>query len=53
METFFDLLAYMVTRGKALPDGDTVGRAANERLPVRYVPSPVNPGEKVWRVEFK
>jgi hypothetical protein len=53
LKTFFDLLAYMVNRGEALPEGDTVGRTADERLPVRYVPSPANPGEKVWRVELK
>ena len=37
LETFFDLLAYATGRGKALPDGDTVGRSETERLPVHYV----------------
>jgi hypothetical protein len=39
--------------GKALLEGDTVGRTAEEKLPVRYVPSPVDPKQKVWRVELK
>ena len=36
-----------------LPDGDTVGRTAAEKLPVHYVPSPVDAEVKVWRVELK
>jgi hypothetical protein len=51
--TFFDLLAYLADRGEALPEGDTVGRSAEERLPVHYVPSPVDPSKKVWRVEIR
>jgi len=50
---FYDLLAYVVSRGRPLPDGDTVGRTAAEKLPVHYVPSPVDPKVKVWRVELK
>jgi hypothetical protein len=49
----FDLLGTMVRLGKALPEGDTVGRTAAEKLPVHYVPSPVDPNVKVWRVELK
>ncbi len=49
----FDLLGMAVEGGKALPEGDTVGRTAAEKLPVHYVPSPVNPKTKVWRVEMK
>jgi hypothetical protein len=52
LETFFDLLAYVAQRGEAIPDGDTVGRSARERLKVRYVQSPVDPEAKVWRVEL-
>lgn len=52
LETMFDLLAYVADRGEALPEGDTVGRTAQEQLPVRYVPSPVDPTRKVWRVEL-
>lgn len=50
---FFDLLGYVCKLGKPLPDGDTIGRTAEERLPVRYVPSPRDPGKKVLRVELK
>jgi hypothetical protein len=52
LETFFDLLAYLANRGTAIPDGDTIGRTADERLRVHYVSSPVDPGKKVWRVEL-
>lgn len=34
LATFFDLLGYVAELGKPLPEGDTVGRAADERLPV-------------------
>jgi hypothetical protein len=51
--TFFDLLAYVTDRGKPLPEGDTVGRTAEEQLPVRYVPSPVDANRQVWRVEIR
>jgi hypothetical protein len=47
----FDLLAYVVASGKPLPEGDTIGRTATEKWPVRYVTSPVDPKAKVWRVE--
>jgi Domain of unknown function (DUF4261) len=49
----YDLLAYVVARGRPLADGDTVGRSAAEKLPVHYVPSPADPKVKVWRVELK
>jgi hypothetical protein len=49
----FDLLGMIVGSGKALPEGDTVGRSATEKLRVHYVTSPVDPKEKVWRVEMK
>jgi len=49
----YDLLAYVVSRGGPLADGDTVGRTAAEKFPVHYVPSPVDPKVKVWRVELK
>ena len=49
----FDLLGMIVASGKALPEGDTVGRSATEKLRVHYVASPVDPKAKVWRVEMK
>jgi hypothetical protein len=48
----FDMLAYVARRGEALAEGHTVGRTAEERLPVRYVPSPVTDGTKVARIEL-
>jgi len=53
LSTFFDLLTYVTELGKPLPEGDTVGRTADERLPVHYVKSPLDPNVKVWRVELK
>jgi len=47
-----DLLGMIVESGKPLPEGDTVGRSATEKLKVHYVPSPVDPKDKVWRVEM-
>ena len=47
---FFDLLAYVVNKGSALPEGDTVGRSADEQLVVHYIPSPAGDGESVWSV---
>ena len=52
LETFFSFLAYIADRGVPLPEGDTFGRTAEERLPVCYIDSFINPGEKVWRVEI-
>jgi uncharacterized protein DUF4261 len=51
--TFFDLLSYVAERGKPLPEGDTVGRTDEERLPVHYVASPLAGQQKVWRVELR
>jgi len=53
LATFFDLLAYEAERGKPIPAGETVGRTADERIPVEYVPSPLDNNKQVWRVEFK
>jgi len=53
LATFFDFLSYSAEFGKPLPEGDTIGRTADERLPIHYVPSPLDPKVKVWRVELK
>jgi hypothetical protein len=52
IETMYDLLSYATGRGEPLPEGDTVGRTNDERLPVHYVRSPVDSNKKVWRVEL-
>jgi hypothetical protein len=48
--TLFELMGYLIDAGKALPEGDTIGRSATEKIPVHYVPSPVDPKAMVWRV---
>ena len=52
IQTMYDLLAYVAERGEALPEGDTVGRTADERLPVHDVRSPLDSATKVWRVQL-
>ncbi len=52
METLYDFLSYLVKRGEAFPDGDTVGRTDEEQLEVRYVRSPIDRRKKVWRLEL-
>jgi hypothetical protein len=51
--TFFDLLSYVAQRGEPLPEGDTVGREDGDRVPVHYVPSPLDKNKQVWRIELK
>ena len=41
-----------MSRGEAIPEGDTVGRSESGELPVHCVRSPVEPTTKVWRVEL-
>lgn len=50
---FYDLLGYVVQGGTALPDGHTVGRSAEEKLCVRYVPSPVDASREVMSVDLR
>lgn len=50
--TLFEFLSVIAYEGKPIPEGDTVGRSAEERLQVHYVPSPIDAGKKVWRVEL-
>jgi hypothetical protein len=52
LPAFFEFLALVAERGSPLPEGHTVGRKASERLPVRYVPSPIDASKKVWRVDL-
>lgn len=49
--TVYDLLAYCLSLGKPIPAGNTIGRTADERIPVRYVPSPRDPSVKVMHVD--
>lgn len=52
LEVMFDFLAYVAERGKRLPEGDTIGRTADERLKVHYEQSPLDPAAQVWRVDL-
>lgn len=52
LEWFFNLLSYVASEGKAIPDGDTIGRTADEKIPVRYVPSPIDATTRVARIEI-
>ncbi len=49
---FFDLLAYVARRGEPIPEGETVGRNDEEKLRVRYEPSPVDPEADVACVDL-
>lgn len=48
----FDMLGYVVDRGSPLPEGDTVGRSASEKIAVQYVPSPIDPSRRVVRLDL-
>jgi hypothetical protein len=48
----YELLAYELHRGSPVPDGETVGRTAEQKLTVRHVPSPAPSKETVWRVDL-
>ncbi len=49
---FFDLLGYVVRRGAPIPDGDSLGRTAEEKLVARYIPSPILEGDEVLYLEL-
>jgi hypothetical protein len=48
-----ELLGMVIKDGRPIPEGDTVGRSATEKLRVHYVTSLVDPKARVWRVEMK
>ncbi|MBK1792247.1 DUF4261 domain-containing protein [Persicirhabdus sediminis] len=52
MGRLFDLLDYVITRGEAIPDGDTVGEDDEQRIPVNYVKSPADKKTIVCRIEL-
>lgn len=52
LEWFFNLLSYVASSGEPIPDGDTIGRTADEKIPVRYVSSPLEGGDSVCRIEI-
>ena len=48
----FDLLGYVVSQGSLIPEGETVGRTEAEKLPVAYVPSPLDANKRVMKIEL-
>ncbi len=50
MEWLFHLLGYVAGRGEDIPDGDTVGRSANERIRVQHRVHPVEAGSQVVHI---
>jgi Domain of unknown function (DUF4261) len=48
----FDLISYVVGRGEALPEGDTVGWEQQEQIPVRYEASAEDAKEQVLRIDL-
>jgi len=52
LEWFFNLLCFIASEGEPIPDGDTIGRTEDEKIPVRYVPSPIDDTTKVARIEI-
>ena len=48
-----DIQSYVLRRGTALPDADTVGRSEQERIQVRYVPSPAEPSVQVVQLDLR
>jgi hypothetical protein len=47
LDALLNLVEYTAQRGADIPDRDTFGREAGEKLRVRHVRSPVDQGEKV------
>jgi hypothetical protein len=48
----YNLASYDIGRGKPIAAGETVGRTNDERLVVRYEPSPVSNAEQVMCVDL-
>lgn len=52
IEWEFNLLAYAMNRGSAIPDGDTMGLTETQSILVKHVTSPIDPEKKVWKIEL-
>lgn len=52
IEVMLDLLGYLIQRGEPIPDGDTIGFSAEQKLPIRYEQSPIDPEVQVWCVDL-
>lgn len=47
-----ELCDYVISRGRPIAEGETVGWGESERLTVEYAPSPMDPSTRVMRVEI-
>lgn len=52
IEYFYDLLAYTSANGRAITEGETVGRTDDEHIAVRYEPNPVDEDRLVFCVDL-
>jgi hypothetical protein len=52
IEMMLDLLNFLIERGEPIPEGDTIGFTAEQRLPIRYETSPIDPEKQVWCVDL-
>lgn len=52
LDFFFDLLSSCALRGRAPQPDDTVSRTPQEKLPIRFVTSPLDPSQQVWTVSL-
>jgi len=48
----FDMLAFVLDRGEPFFEGESVGRTADEAMRVRYIPSPMDPKQRVACLEM-
>lgn len=52
IEMMLDLLSFLIRRGEPLPDGDTIGFSEEQKLPIRYEASPIDPESQVWCIDL-
>jgi hypothetical protein len=52
VETVWMVAAWLISTGTVLREGETIGRDADEKLPVRRVLSPTGSGEEVVAVSY-
>jgi hypothetical protein len=52
MDFFLDLLGYVAERDEPFGEGETVGRDNDERIPIRYIPSPIDGDTEIAHIHF-
>lgn len=48
----WNIASYVVRRGEAIADGETLGRTAEEKLTVSHIPSPIDDEATVMRIDL-